>query len=580
VEPPGEPAASAGRQAVAGEARPAGASASTLPDGHAIRVTVLDSAGARPVAGFDVALHQGRRAAVVRTGADGTALTEPVFRPGADPVYVEETLDQLLEGDPHPRTWRVEPSAFLVERTPERRVELELTATPPSLVLEVVLTSVPPAADAPPAVEMQLGERFGEGPFRARGRNLTGELDGAGRARFSLLDEEPQRQSVAFSLIDAPEGWVSDPLVLDPPIGPGPWSLQVYRGGTLTVRVTGGGGEGVTGVTVIAIATETAVAAREDETDAQGRALFASMRAGEQWLIVRDARSTEPLADRKVRMPRGADLEVELPLAAVEPALAVAGRLLSEDGEGLEGVHVRVIQPGEERGSYVETDASGRFELWTNQHPAVLRVRPGGSVFADVYEPEQIVAPFGATDLEFRRVESVPVRRVTFRLVDAPSGELLSDERTALVSVWRSVGPGRVPEDVAHFDPTSGIAQVDFRPVGELRWAVAVEGYQHAEGGFETALAAHEPLVEVRLRPGFLRELDVVRSSDGAGLAGVRFVDETGRVIGTTDSLGHVVLAAPEWPSELSLRLDDHELATWEPTAYARLWLGTISIDE
>ena len=61
---------------------------------------------------------------------------------------------------------------------------------------------------------------------------------------------------------------------------------------------------------------------------------------------------------------------------------------------------------------------------------------------------------------------------------------------------------------------------------------------------------------------------EVRDAAGGAQLAGARFVDESGHVLGVSDARGAVRLSAGQWPGALTVEREGYALLEWDPGRY------------
>ncbi len=522
-----------------------------------IRGRVVDRKSGLGIEGLTLSFLSRRpRTVVVTSGPDGAFRTETELSSGLVTVMHVPNPD-----DPRfAARWELDPAQFLLAAegpTSERHVDLFVEA--PERVLEVAVAR-PDGTPAPAsAVSLVWGERARDGAFDVIGRDFE-RADGSGRARFSLYDEP--REGRLYELQAEFEGrQVSDALRLVAPLGPRPWRLDLYDGGSLEVHCSSDRGEPLSGVSSWLANGDPSRApfARAGDTDAQGLCTFAPLASG-CWSVHAVHPLTGESLVREVELARGAERVLPLTLTLAGLAPGVRGVVLDEQDQPLEGVAIR-IQNGNEAPVTIESRAQGRFEFW-GQPSAGIELSAGPGFLDDGYLPARLALPFGTSGIVLRRSGRQELFSFPVEIVARDGGERLAAAQLVLGT-----------EDPVHAEITygaqNGLTQISFARDREVLWRAEAPGFRRSSGALAELLERRRgSVLRIELERGFERELVVRDRVTKRALAGVR-VWRDGRLAATSDEQGRVHLVAEDWPARLRFDGDGYETLDWDPRSAA-----------
>lgn len=532
--------------------------------GTQLEIRVLDATTDRPLAGFPLVADQPMRPDFERryeTGADGRVATEPIWRPGT--VHFDPPPADFETG-----TWVLHPGAVSIHGDEGTRVvELRAEAVTARIDVEVRGPRGAPLAGA--TATRVLGT---VGPDGSIDWNLwrRATTDERGRARFFLRDSDRGRPAAVF-LWSAVDGQVSDVVRVEPPLEPGPWVLETYAAASLGVRVTDRAGVPLVRSAVwlrrssrLGIQLPQPVPA-----DAEGRVAFDGLPAETFDVSVRLPDSDEWLEGPRVELAPGEHIELEVPLDAALPPLAVEGLVVDAHGGGVEDVLLEVeLEDGS--GGRAITDREGRFEYRSSSSSETVLIRASNSVFADELDPAEQRVPFGSRGVVVRRMRVLPEVFVVFELVDAETGAPVGDDLGPAILVHRSADPDGRVHAVARFGPTDGVTEVDFRMHDDLHWFALAPGYREARGSIAPFDPDGDPPhIRVELEPGFERRVVVRDDATGEPLANARFAASGGALWAVSDAAGHAHLEELSWPDgALQVTCPGYRPLFWEPGNY------------
>lgn len=530
-----------------------------------VTARVIDGLGGAALAGFRVALEQPYREETrssFTTDADGRFETPAAWQAGV----------LLFEHEPsaeYPGDWRIITQAFsLPEGLREREVELVARHADHVVTVEVVLPDGAPAVGARVMRVLSAPEPEGQPRWRLWS---TSETDAQGRARMTLLPEEALVRALAFTLREPFEGHVADRLVVPPPVGNGPWQLQLYRGGSLEVRVVDAQGVPVDGTEVHAYLDDRVRVHRDPPrtTDSGGVVRYGSLAAGRYFARTRFSGADEWVAEAEVELAHGGFETVELVISTERmPRVAAAGTVLDAAGQPVE-YEMLLARLDDGAMQRVFSRGDGSFEFLTAASGERVHLRVGASVYSEPYAPAERSVDFGTTGLEFKKTIAMESVVALFELADARSGELLSDAIEPALVLYREPAAGEPVGAVSRFGLSDGVSEVDFLPHADLHYWVTAPGYSEARGRVRAPGPDGAPkLHRIELQPGFERELEVRDAVDGALMAGARFIDESGRTLGVSDARGEVRLSAGEWPGALTVEREGYAPLEWDPGRY------------
>jgi hypothetical protein len=359
--------------------------------------------------------------------------------------------------------------------------------------------------------------------------------------------------------------------------------LRALAPSSIAVTVLGPGDAPIAGARVRAT-RRTRIGARLPGpvlTDEAGRARVSPLGSGVRTVEVQLEGAREWVGDTDVDLVAGQESQATIRLSKRDlPRLAVAGRVVDEDGAALPDVGVSVEVEGGAR-EFLITDEGGAFELSTSRAAERVTVRAGASIFGDRFEPAALEVPFGTRGVEIRRTEALEDVFVLFELVDAGTGAPIPDSADPAIIVYRRPGPDGRVHAVARFGPTNGVTEVDFHPHDDLDWFVVAPGYREARGTIDLPEPDGTPTVHrVVLERGFARALTVRDASTGAPLAGAKVVDGGGATLGTTAGDGFVQLLGATWPEgALTVHRDGYAPTEWDPAFYWSHHDGAVWLD-
>ena len=503
----------------------------------------------RPAGGVGVRVIDGSGTSTVAvTGSDG-AFTARVW-PGA------LRFEHAAEASQDP--WRA-PCALSPEQVwfDAGSVELELTAPARALAVRVRERTGEPADGA--LVRLLAAEDGGQlagggGPRRA----WTGD-DGV--AWFPLGEGDWLGDARVFAERVA-TGEVSEVRALAAPWTSAldaPPELWLARGAEVELLVRFPGGEPVRRTRVWRrLASEPGLSlttAHRTHTDGEGRARFPGLLAGEHVFRVVDPRRTGSVEER-VEVAAGAREELTVELPPQPTRLAVAGRVVDEEGVGIEGATVLVEdEPGGDRSAWyaVYAEADGAFRFWLAPR-ATVRISMETDPFADRFEPAELEVPFGTDDVLLCRVARVERRPVAFRVLDRGTGEPVAG-----AALWL-FHPASLDELLLGRGDGLVVAELALRE--GTRFGVTAPGYLDASGELgDLDLTVPAPSHTVRLARGFARRLVVRDWTEGFPLADVRVLAD-GALVGLTGANGVLELEAKHAPAELTFEKEGYVSAT------------------
>ncbi len=529
------------------------------PAESSLRGHVIDAITGKAVASFPImVLQPPDPKTTLTTDAEGR-FTFPHLRAGAI-TFVWPDDGRRLNPD------HFQPSSFIYGELGHGagdEIEFGLTQLRPEEVrfelrFRLVLPDGSPAEGARAVLDL--------GPENSYWRRRYGEPVGSsGIAVFPLTEDEVEWAAEAVATLG--EDFVGRAPRMGPPLSPGPWTLELQRGGKLRVRVTDLAGKPANDASVRLRPTGSPYKSSyvpgapwaglklTRYTYRNGEAFFAPLPPisfdvsihAESLGVEREtpAGTVTIEAGREIEWVKAID---------VERPVAVAGRVVDEKGEGLAGVHVEIVGAGE-RGRE-KTDEEGRFE-----HVAFLddRLVVLPDPLGDVYEPAHAEVAFGTTGLEFRRVDVLEERSITLIVVDRASGAPVEKFHLTvhLERPQRTWGSWMGQNGAGH-------VQAKFQP--GVRVLILAQGYLPLDLPLGDMLAAGDVEVPLKLEldRGFRLPVTVLDYLTEEPIAGVRF-SAPGAPDAVTDERGVAVLEATFLPESYRLEREGYEPDEFSP---------------
>jgi hypothetical protein len=451
-------------------------------------------------------------------------------------------LTEVVGSEP---TFEVEPLRFEVRPAAEP-LELTFRARRPPAVLEVDVVH----ADGRPAVaafvryEWPFGDHLPSFDLRAR-------TDARGRARLGVWrpDAPPGSHVRAWT----EDGLVSELLAVDTPFEPYVRRLVLGPGGELEVRVLFSDGALATGSSVRLTSPALRGPRARLDVDAEARAVFTGLVPGPYRLdAIDDTSEVAGRTSREVLVRAGERTQVEAFLADSSTRLAVSGRVLDEERRPLPGVEL-VVTPSLGGPVEVRTDDDGLFHV---------RSRPCEGSWIDAnltseqdrLEPSRLWVEFGATGVEFVRVEQLRTVRFDIEVVDRASGNELSEF---------TLSTDRGPGTEQHANRRPGARTFELPALEETRLTVAARDHLPVTLPLFATVAELEPgtPLRVELDLGLRHELRVLELDTDEPIPGVLFRSPTAPEA-RTDPDGRVLLSADHWSTYEVTR------AGYQPTTF------------
>ena len=263
--------------------------------------------------------------------------------------------------------------------------------------------------------------------------------------------------------------------------------------------------------------------------------------------------TTGELRGAHVVVEPGRTAALDLELAHLTLDIAAAGRVVDEQGAGLESVVVALLHP-EVGLMEMATDAGGRFEF---RAPACDRVRVAldQDPWTDVFDPPHVETRFGHIGLEFARAEPLSFVEIELEIVDAVTGEPIQAEVIVLAHRPPYV-QGASRRSVFH-----GHARLTYPNAADLELRISCVGYRFETRKLGALLDPIDPLRprhRVELEPGLSMRLRAVAPASAVDFAtqvplSRATVMVAGRVVATADDQGWIDVDLPAWPSEIVL---------------------------
>jgi hypothetical protein len=565
--------------AVAEDAAPQPAAAPEPAPLQAV-ITLLEHGTERPLAGFDVALSTygvsdfERRAT---TDDDGRLAFGVPFTRGK--LYLEHVPEagheRFAEG------WTIEPDSWLLDASPGTEVATVVHARAPvaRVSVHVVRADGSPAAGA--EVRLARGAPVESGWYRWH-RNHFVETDANGFAELHVDDPAVFEETAMLLLREPFEGEVSERLPIGPPLLPGPHELRLYRGATADVEVVSEDGAPVAGLEVWMRNQDPLAVSRQpaQRSDEDGRARFEHLVTGTYAIMLIDPATRSLLAQPERELAAGEEalIRVEVPHGTAAAKVVVAGRVLGADGGSPGKRYIAVALDGEKPRT-IATEEDGTFRVESATPVEQVTVYGSAAIFSPPIEPEVVTVPAGTTDVVLQLGEEVDEVLALFRIVDAQTRRPLPDEADVALRVYRQPAPGaRVTASMA-YGIDAGSSEVEFVPVGDVRWHVTAPGYREERGAFDLdAFGGDEPpLIEVALERGFRREIFVLNARTGEPIEGATASVGDQR-LGTTAGDGGLVLDLAEWPDWIKLEAPGYMPNSWRAKSHwffysQRFWL-------
>ncbi|MBK7643892.1 MAG: hypothetical protein IPJ19_12740 [Planctomycetes bacterium] len=492
------------------------------------------------------------RTAVVETGPDGSYCTECVLSCGV--VSVMHLPDP---GDPRfDARWTVEPAQFLLRSDVEAPLRhLDISVRSPAQVLEVQVAHADGSAGSASNVSLVWGDRSSAGGFDVLGRDFQ-LADAHGRARFALAGEPPEGRLFELEA-EFSGGEVSDALALTAPLVPRPNRLDLYTGGSLTVRCTNDRGEPLAGVSLWLASADPSRAprGRVGDTDASGEFRFAPLASG-CWSV----HAVHPLTGESVLgecdLPRGAQrtLGLQLGLANLQPG--VRGVVLDELDRPLGGVPIRV-RNGNSAPVTIQSGAEGRFEYW-GLASAGIELSAGPGFLDDDFVPPRMEVPFGTSGVQIRRAGHDEPLSYAVECVSRDTGERVGDATLRLLTEEPLATEQR-------FSAPGGVTQILVPRSRHVLYAVEAAGYKAAQGELSDAIEARRGgVLRLELEPGFQTDFEVRDRVTRRAIEGARVWLERVQ-LASSDAQGHVHVELDEWPAALRIECAGYALREWDP---------------
>lgn len=544
----------------------------TAPDGQRIVLRVVHAQTNAPIAGFRLGIYEKNVEPFEWTSdANGRIETDARYKVG-----IVNLRHVPLRAEPDLGiSWSIEPQHVAVasQTPPQEPIEHAVRATPPRLIVEVDVY-LPDGRPAPDASVTGLTTLYAD-PLA--GGDPTQAIDGwyaeqdtnaSGRARLSVFCGTLNRCSMRLGASLDPN-LISDALVLDPPIGAGPWRLDLYVAGELRARVLDAAGRPIMGASLgVSVCGEPPSKGRY-VTDAEGIASVEFAREGCYVLVATDPRS-EATIRREIELARGETRLVDFVFEESSDRLAVRGLVVDESDAPLPKVAVW-IQIDASPPVRVTTAADGSFERWSTPGEKVV-VRIGFGAWEDRYEPALSDVAFGTTGIVVHRIESIERIDIPVRIVDRAT-------LTEIPKVMIPVFDRGFPEASRTYFAADGLTRLSMLPHANTTIVIHCVGYKQREILLKEIWpdpAGTVPLV-IELERGFDQHITVLDADDGNPIVGARFVHPTGRA-SITDARGYVHLTETEWPEAYRVEHDGHASVQWNPHEWTT-WTGVVRMD-
>jgi hypothetical protein len=547
-----------------------------------IRATlrILEEGSEQPLAGFEVRVEATESTEFehrTTTDASGRLLLELPFVRGK--LYLDHIADRTHERFQEP--WIFVQDSFLVDVAAGVDFEQIFYARPPvaRVAVRVHMGSGRPAVGA--RLHFGRGRKLESGGFQWAEFQFGG-TDSKGAHVFYLHDAEVFENDAVIMLHETFKGEVCAPLTIGPPLTDGPHELRLYPGGEIDIVVVDPEGKPVPGLEVWPrnLDKRNIRGKRAILTDEAGHAVFTELAGGEYSAMVRDAAASIVLAQQEIVLEPSEIKRLEMTVAAgARPAVqVVAGHVVDANGAPVPEKHLAVSLDGR-KPVRIRADENGLFQHMSAVPVESVTVYGAAGLFDSVVEPEIVTVPAGTTDLEFIVGEAVPHVAALFEVLSAETGATLTDEDEVALSVYREPAPGRRVLATLAYGLSEGSSEIQFVPVGDVRWRVTAPGYHEQRGKIDLgkALGAEPLLIRVALERGFQREVFVLDRSTGEPLEGVVAIADD-LEFGRSDFAGRILLERATWPEWIEFRLSGYEPNRWNPESHwshhsQRFWM-------
>ncbi len=535
--------------------------------GLVIHGTVRFSGDRALAGGAEFLLDHGSELTRVKADANGAFRIDQGVRAGV----VEMRHRPSAPGGAYPMRLVFEPASVVIAGAAGDEVTLDLTLLRPAAILTVDVVHVDGSAAAGATVEF---EQVIEGAPGSRSHSLdSATTSKKGRASFALYHPDETRVAGLIARLETGSGasiLTSALTRLDVPFHLAaldePQRLTLAEAGSIVVRVADANDRPSPGQRIIVQPNPDDLqwwTGANPVTDENGEATIHGLPPGAYTVSIFRGVGL-PREDVTVDAGQRHDVAFVLPVTSV--ALAVSGRVVDEQGEGLSGVTLSARMGPTEgpatSSASCSTDEDGYFSV-DAEPTETVSITPSRGVFADLYGPRDQVVPFGATDLLFERVGTTALENVDFEIVDARTGELIPG---ALVMTYRAPDLG----DYAFHRAADGRATPRCPVHSATTLVIEASGYRRATVPLADLL--EDPpdgnVHRVALDPGLLRTVRVeidAGTGDTTRAHGARISDGS-RLLGVTDAQGEFVVDVFTWPEAgLMIEADGCEPQTWDP---------------
>ena len=542
--------------------------------GFAVTGVIRFSDDGAPAAGLTFIIYNPGADLFLETDGQGRFTSEPMLQSGVTSFEHRVADEPGLYQSP----LRFAPASLTLDGEVGETKEVELTLLQPELELDVLVVHRDDRLAPGALVELQYRYEAHPGEFHGNTEVAFSKADGI--ASFSLYDLEQINAGntagmVAFLEVKDQHGQeqilTSALLRLEFPLlsgGPAePLRLVLDESGSILIRVKDSEGAPVPGQWTFVLGDDPHLYflnRRTAESDERGEILVRGLppRTYRVRPLVSSPGATEP----EVVVHPGEISEVELVLPATRKQLAVSGRVVDEAGDPLAGVRIHVVYgyrdgPGDTSAT-TATDSAGRFEFHAPPCDG-LTVHSNRNLHGDDFEPGTLELPFGATDIQFRRVRRVELKEIFLEVVDSASGERLDG---VLLMTYRAPNL----EDYSFQRTKEGLTS----PYVADHPGTTIVFEHHGYRRKSATLAELEKFVpvdgprRVLLERGLLRTLHVEgndENGESAPVAGAA-VRLEGRLLGRTDEAGELTVDLHTWPEQgLTVEAEAFAPATWAP---------------
>ncbi|MFT4539496.1 MAG: hypothetical protein ACI841_004332 [Planctomycetota bacterium] len=404
-------------------------------------------------------------------------------------------------------------------------------------------------------VSILAGWRGEFGVFRpvVRGHGVSDE-DGLTSYYF---DEERAKTWCLLLWARAPDGRTSPEVPVASVIPGVPHVLRLGKASSIRLQVLNeAGGDGVagSGCSLHRVGRHGQSDQIHIVTGEDGIAHFKSLAAGDYTYNVQAPHSRfRRHAD--ISVGEAEDKFVEIAFADETYGLAASGRFVGGDGERTTNGSL-VVGADLSEGRTFYPDSDGYFACYTTHSETVI-LRIGELATSDRFEPQQVVVPFGTTGLVFRNTGAFPLHTSRFRVLDAASKNPILG---AIVRVYL--------QDAYHGRGSNtaqgmwGTLEIEHAVRPDLRFVADAPNHQRVSDWVVTS----DDVIEVRLWPGHMWDLDVVDASTGQPIADA-VLTVKGQVVGRSDGSGRAHVEHDEDPKQIIASHPDYLEARWWPAS-------------